>query len=70
VDRLVPSVFSFEAARGSTLLLGAEDILSPSISWCFGIDGDRPAPPTDTNCAAKVPATGDLVRSVTLTCPN
>ncbi len=70
VDRLIPSVFSFEAARGSTLLLGAEDILAHGISWCFGINGDRPAPPSDTNCFAKVPATGDLVRSVTLTCQH
>jgi hypothetical protein len=69
VDHLFPTVFSFEAARGSTLLLGAEDAASHGISWCFGIDGDQPAPPSDTNCFAKVPIIGDLVRTVRLTCP-
>lgn len=59
-----PVTFQFQAPRGSTLFLGANDNIGHS--WCFGIDGSVPS--HDPNCVATVPETGDLVRSIELTC--
>ncbi|HEV3458866.1 MAG TPA: carboxypeptidase-like regulatory domain-containing protein [Thermoanaerobaculia bacterium] len=61
---VLPVTFQFQAPRGSTLFLGANDNIGHS--WCFGIDGSVPS--HDPNCFATVPETGDLVRSIELTC--